>query len=86
MLLFGRADARRVPHFEPDGDRVRTVLRHPGLHGDLALFGELYGVAEEVREDLADTTGAALERARHFVLDEADYLQALLVGARRASP
>ena len=54
-----------------------TVCLRLGFDGQhhLAVLGELDGVADEIRDDLAQAAGVAHQRGRHVGLDVADQFQ-----------
>jgi hypothetical protein len=67
LLLLGHADARVL---DGDADRgpLGALLGQLRTQHDLARFGELDGVADEVREDLTDAAGVALQGRGHVVV------------------
>ena len=63
---------------------------HRGLgvdpHRDLAVFSELDGVPDQVREELAEPVGMANERIWHVRRDTVGQLQAFLMGPQGQRP
>ena len=71
-----------------DGPGSVAVGSHAGLDpdDDLALLGELDGVADEVEQDLPQPAGVADQGVGHVRLDLADQLQPFPVGAEGQRP
>src|SRR3712207_9517722 len=62
-LLFRDADAG-VAHGEAQQRPLLVLLQDIGPHHHLPLFGELYGVAHEVGQDLREATRVSPECGR----------------------
>jgi hypothetical protein len=81
-LVGGDADAG-VGDGELEPDAAAKLLAGAHADHDLALIGELYGVADQVGEDLAEARGVAEHCVRHVHAHVADQLQVLLLRAQR---
>jgi hypothetical protein len=75
----GDADAG-VTDFEADDDTLVGLLVERGHDKDLATFGELDGITDEIDQDLANATGIAAEVGGDIGLDEAGQFEAFFVG------
>ena len=63
------------------GGGAGSRTRHPAVHVDLALIGELHRVADQIDQHLAQTRHVAVNSTRHVRLDVVDQLDTLLAGA-----
>ena len=82
LLVLGRDADARVLHRDVQQDVVLRLRRETDPHGDLAVVGELEGIAGEIGEHLAEPTRVADEEGRHVGRRGADELQPLRMGAQ----
>ena len=64
-----------VLNLETQEQRTRVVFRHGGANDDLALLGELDGVADIVDEDLPQSQRVSAQHGRHRGVDFPDQRQ-----------
>ena len=77
--LLRRHAGARVPDRKAQLDPLAGLLEQLRLQPDLAPFGELHGVVDEVRQDLAEAQGVAPQALRHRGRGVGQELEALLV-------
>ena len=82
-LLLGRNADARVLDAEVQADLVADPFLLHDANDDLAVLGELDGVADQVDEDLGQPAGIADQRLGHVRGHLAGQFQALLLGRAR---
>jgi hypothetical protein len=77
LIEFVRGDADAgIGDFEFDQDRDEIALDQPGANADLAPFGKLDRVADQVRQNLTQVKWGADSPSRQLYRDEATQFQA----------
>ena len=79
-LLVGRDADPGIGDVEGDKGRARLGFDRPRRESDLAFFGELDRVADQVGQDLTQPAGIADQRRRQARRDRAGQLQPLAIG------
>ena len=82
VLLRRDADARVGDAEVQRGAALRARVLADGDE-DVAVLGELEGVADQVRQHLLNPRRVADDAGRHVRVDVADELEPFLVGAQR---
>src|SRR5581483_5653893 len=81
LLLVGGYAGAGVAHRTEQTDLGAGLFLHLHAHHDLAVLGELDGVADQVDDDLLKAARIADQRVRHLRRNLARQVQSLGVGA-----
>jgi hypothetical protein len=82
-VLLGRNADSGVHYGKADGHFRIVIGLALRFDADVALLGELDGVASEIDEDLADARGVTKDEVRNVAVDGPSELETLLLRARR---